>query len=204
MDQQAGLIINVDGKGKSYMLWNGTETYYEKLRLAYTDIKNDKTTAYSYFSFFTLCAATLEYSLNYIIADYCIMQYGPEKCKRFIDGFTTLNFTKKILMVPSIISNGQLIFNEDKTSFKKLNELVGLRNKIMHGKEYAIEIDLPNLKNAKEEEIRLEIKMKPNPIDTLDKKRCLEFADAIGDFKTYIMGPWFNRSMKENELLIKS
>jgi hypothetical protein len=103
--------------------------------LAYKDIQDDKISDYSYFSFFILCASTLEYSLNYIIADYCLNTFGHEKCKPFIDGYTALNFKKKILMTPSIISNGELIFNEDKMAFKKLNELVSLRNRIMHGKE---------------------------------------------------------------------
>ena len=204
MDHGGRLIINVEGNGRSYFLWNGTESYYKKLRLAYKDIKEDNINEYSHFGFFILCAATLEYSLNYLIADYCLNTYGPEKCQPFIDGYTSLNFKKKILMIPSILSNGELIFNEDKTAFKKLNELVSLRNKIMHGKEALNEFDFPNIKESEVKEIEFEIATKPNPIDSLNKAKCLEFGHALGDFKKFIMEPWFNNDLNENDLLIKN
>lgn len=204
MNHSGRLIINVEGNGKSYFLWNGTESYYKKLRLAYKDIQDDNINEYSYFSFFILCAATLEYSLNYVIADYCLNKYGPEKCKPYIDGYTSLNFKKKIHMTPSILSEGELVFDEDKTAYKKLNELVSLRNKIMHGKEALNEFDFPNIKESKEEEIEFELRTNPNPIDSLDKTKCLEFGHALGDFKKYIMEPWFNHDLKENNLLIKN
>ncbi|MDA3813794.1 MAG: hypothetical protein PF570_06015 [Candidatus Cloacimonetes bacterium] len=204
MNHSGSLIINVEGKGKSYFLWNGNESYYKKLRLAYKDIQDDKISDYSYFSFFILCASTLEYSLNYIIADYCLNTFGHEKCKPFIDGYTALNFKKKILMTPSIISNGELIFNEDKMAFKKLNELVSLRNRIMHGKEELNEFDFPDIKEVDEKEIQLELATKPNPIDNLNKDKCLEFGNALGDFKKFIMEPWFINELKENDLLVKN
>lgn len=204
MKHRGRLILNVKGEGKSYSLWDGTESYYEKLRLAYQDIEDDNISEYSHFSFFILCAATLEYSLNYLIADYCLNTYGPEKCKPFIDAYVSLSFKKKILMTPSILSNGELMFNEDKNEFKKLNELVGLRNKIMHGKESLNEFDFPNISEITEDEIEFQLETKPNPIDRLNKTKCLEFGRALGDFKKYIMTPWFDHDLKENKLLIKN
>ena len=204
MKHSRRFILKVEGEGNSYFLWNGTEAYYKKLRLAFQDIKDDNTNEYSHFSFFILCAATLEYSLNYLISDYCLNTYGPDKCKPFIDGYSSLNFKKKILMIPSILSEGKLLFNEDKTAFKKLNELVGLRNKIMHGKEELNEFEFPNLSDVTEDKIHFQIQTKPNPIDSLDKTKCLEFGHALGDFKKYIMTPWFDHVLKENELLIKN
>ncbi len=90
MDHAGRLIIDTEGKRKSYFLWNGTETYYEKLRSAYKDIESDKTNDYSFFSFFILCSATLEYSLNYIIADFGLKHYGPDKCDTFPDKYNKL------------------------------------------------------------------------------------------------------------------
>ncbi len=204
MKHSGRLLLKIEGEGKSYFLWNGTETYYEKLRYAYQDIKNDKINEYSYFSFFILCAATLEYSLNFLISDYCLNTYGPDKCKPFIEGYTSLGFNKKILMIPSILSNGKLLFNSDKTAYKKLNELVRLRNKIMHGKEDLTEFNFPNIAEITEDEVQFQIETKPNPIESLDKKKCLEFGHALGDFKKYIMTPWFSNDLKENELLVEN
>jgi hypothetical protein len=204
MNHHGRLILNIEGKDKSYSLNNGTESYYKKLRLAYKDIQEDKITEYSYFSFFILCAATLEYSLNYIIADFCLITYGPKKCKPFIEGYISLNFKRKILMLPSILSSGSLMFDEDNVVFKKLNELVSLRNKIMHAKEEIYEFDFPNIKETEDEEIQFELLSEINPIETLDKSKCIEFGNALGEFKKYVMEPWFNHDLKENNLLKKN
>ena len=107
-------------------------------------------------------------------------------------------------MIPSILTEGKLLFNEDTTAFKKLNELVGLRNKIMHGKEELNEFEFPNLSDITEDEIHFQLETKPNPIDSLDKTKCLEFGHALGDFKKYIMTPWFDHVLKENKLLVKN
>jgi len=162
MEHSGRILFNVDGDGKSYFLWNGTESYYKKLRQAYKDIQEDKVTDYSYFSFFILCSATLEYSLNCTIADYCLNTYRPEDCKPYIEGYTSLNFKKKILMLPTILSNGELVFNQDKTTFKKLNELVNLRNKLMHGKEQLGEFEPPDLNKPNEDGmVEFEIRTQP-------------------------------------------
>ena len=203
MNHRGRLIINLEGNGKSYSLWDGTKSYYKKLRIAYKDIKEDNVREYSYFSFFILCAATLEYSLNYLLADFCLDKYGSENCQPYIDGYISLNFKKKILMTPSILSKDELVFDKDKTTFKKLNELVGLRNKIMHGKEFLNELDIPNLVDNTLEEIMFELTTRPNPIDSLNKTKCLEYGQALGDFKKFVMEPWFENELKENELLTK-
>jgi hypothetical protein len=202
MKHAAKLIINTEGEKDSYLLKNGPELYYEKLWSAYKDIEDDNTNDYSYFSFFILCAATLEYSLNFLITDYCIGIYGPKKSKPFEDGFTSLNFKKKILMTPSILTEGRLLFDQNSTTFKKLNELVSLRNKIMHGKEPLDEFKFPDLSDIDEEGITIKIETQRNPINKLDKINCLEFGQALRDFKNHIMIPWFNEEIEANDLLI--
>lgn len=77
------VLLNTNGIGKSYILENGTETYYKKLRAAYTDIQNGKETEYLFFGFFTLCSATLEYSLNYILTNHCLNEFGFDKYKTY-------------------------------------------------------------------------------------------------------------------------
>jgi hypothetical protein len=78
MEPAARLLVNIEGTGKSYILWNGTESYYKRLRSAFKDISEDKEGDYLHFAFFTLCASTLEYSLNFILTDYCVDKYGHD------------------------------------------------------------------------------------------------------------------------------
>jgi hypothetical protein len=115
------LIINVNDYKNSFVFWNGTGKYYKLLRLAYKDILNDNKSEYLHFSFFTLCACTLEYSLNYILTDYCINKFGPDDYKGYAEGYIGLSFPKKLLLSPNIISDGQLVWREDSKSFKNLN-----------------------------------------------------------------------------------
>ncbi|MDR2084402.1 MAG: hypothetical protein LBP67_05355 [Bacteroidales bacterium] len=196
------LIICVDGGDKSYILWNGTEAYYQKLREAYLDIKNDKDTKYLHFGFFTLCASTLEFSLNFLLTNYCVNHFGHEDYKKYAEAYIGLPFSKKLLMAPSIISNGKYMLNEDNTSFKTLKELIALRNKILHNKEFLQEFDFPLLNDVNQKvPIEFQIQMGDNPIDSLDKQLCLRYGDALGQFKTLIMIPALENNLEINEMI---
>lgn len=203
MDKLAGrLIISVDGADKSYILWNGTESYYKKLRAAYLDIKGDKESEYLYFGFFTLCSATLEFSLNFILTDYCLSHFGHDNYKQYAEGYINLPFPKKLLMIPTIISHGQYTFDKNNSSFKSLLELITLRNRILHNKEFLKEFDSPPLNgDLGQETIEFELPIEPNYIDTLTKDLCLRFGDALGKFKTCLMTPALTHNLTANEML---
>lgn len=203
MEQPAGrLIINVEGIDKGYILWNGTESYYKKLRVAYLDIKNDLKSEYLYFGFFTLCSATLEYSLNYILTDFCLNHFGHDNYKQYAEGYINLSFPKKLLITPTIVSNGKYVFNNDNPYYKSLKELITLRNRILHNKEFLKEFDFPllNEKSGKET-IEFQIPMEANHIDTLTKESCLRFGDALGKFKSCFMTPALSNNLTKNEML---
>ena len=115
-----------------------------------------------------------------------------------------MSFPKKLLMTPSIISNGELKFNEDSAPYKTLCELITLRNRILHNKEFLKTFDAPSLTldNTKEI-IEFQIVKEPNYIDTLDKSLCIKFGKALGDFKESIMDPALDNDLTENNLLQK-
>lgn len=46
-------------------------------------------------------------------------------------------------MTPNILSSGTLILKEDHPSFKILEEMISLRNRILHNKDFLKEFDLP-------------------------------------------------------------
>lgn len=198
----ARLIINVHGDSKSYILWNGTESYFKKLRTAYQDIKDEKNSEYLFFGFFTLCAATLEYSLNFILTDYCLNHFGLENYKSYAEAYIKLSFPNKLLMCPSIISNGKFRFKQDCDYFSTLNEIITLRNRILHNKEFLKEFDFPPLSEMSNNgTIELKFPIEENHIDTLSKESCLKFGEALGKFKTSFMTPALNNGLKSNELI---
>jgi hypothetical protein len=200
----ARLIISIEGVDKSYILWNGTESYYKKLRIAFQDIKNDKDSEYLFFSFFTLCAATLEYSLNFTLTDFCLNHFGHDDYRKYSEGYINLPLPKKLLMSPTIVSKGKYRFNDDNSHFKTLNELITLRNRILHNKEFLKEFDFPSLNDQKgNKTIEFEIPIEPNHIDSLTKESCLKFGDALGKFKQCFMTPSLTNSLERNEMLIE-
>ena len=203
------LKIELTGE-TSYYLFNGTENYYKKLRCAHKAIENNEVNEYLYFGFFTLCAATLEYSLNFILADYCIEKFGIEKYKTYLDEFISLKFKNKLLMCPHIISDGKYVMNDDCSSFKLLAELINLRNRILHNKEFLNEFFLPlNLKEENGElivpeglnNVDIAFEVRQNPIDILNKSKCLAYGKALGDFKKYLMNPALKGHIRENKMI---
>ncbi len=200
----ARLILNLNGETKGYVLWNDTEAYYEKLRSAYKDISDNKKNDYLYFSFFTLCAATLEYSLNFLLTDFCLNHYGHENYKAYAEGYINLPFAKKLLMTPTIISNGRYTFNTKTATYKTLCELITLRNKILHNKEFLKTFDTPpmTLENN-QESVNFEILKEPNHIDRLNKLSCLNYGKALGQFKNMVMDLAIAHDLTENEIIVK-
>lgn len=211
MQPTTRMIIDLTGD-KSYCLWNGTETYFKKLRAAYNDILNDSKSDYLYFGFITLCASTLEYSLNFIIADYCIDKFGPDKYKTYCEEYIGLRFRNKLLMIPHIISDGEYMLNENHPSFKQLESLITLRNRILHNKEFLKEIKIPIhgeiIDNdlvfpANKTNIEFNFDIATNYIDTLTKEKCIDFGNAIGDFKQFIMTPALNKDLNLNPMILE-
>jgi len=210
MQPKVRLLLNMTDN-KSFYLWNGTEAYYTKLRAAYTDILNDVKSEYLYFGFFTLCASTLEYSLNFILAYYCIDKFSPDNYKSYCEEYIGLRFRNKLLMIPHIISDGKYMLNENHPSFKQLENLITLRNRMLHNKEFLKEFDLAiegelhdgNLfVPVEKSKIEFSIDVATNYIDTLTKEKCLNFGNALGDFKKYIMTPALTYGLNENPMVL--
>jgi hypothetical protein len=197
---------------KSYFLRNGTEDYFKKMRAAFKDIQADVKSDYLYFGFFTLCSATLEYSLNFILADYCVEQFGINRYRTYLEEYISLKFKNKLLMLPHIISNGAFAINEDCAAFKRLAEMINLRNQLLHNKEFLNEFDLPLNFEEKdgslivpigEEELKFTLELKQTPIERLTKENCLNYGQAIGDFKKYIMTPALTHGLSANTMIKK-
>ena len=202
MQPSARIILSVDGKDKSYFLWNGTEVYYKKLRYAYLDIINDRNSEYLYFSFFTLCAATLEYSLNFTLTDFCLQEFGLEEYKQKAKDYIRLPLGVKLKQLTEIVSQGEFAMDETCCSYIALLELITLRNRILHNKEFLNEFDFSIvLEEEKREQVDFQIEVEPNYIETLTKDKCILFGKALGEFKQYIMTPALTHELKRNSMV---
>ncbi|WP_343522037.1 hypothetical protein [Pedobacter sp.] len=205
------LLINLTSPKESYHLIDRTESYYSKLRLAYLDILNDKVNDYLYFAFVTLCSATLEYSLNYILANHCVAKFGPESYKLYLEPYIKISFAKKLMMLPNIISDGRFLINNKNVSYLKLVELTILRNRLLHNKTYlgklAFSDEIELLNNEvfiPETMVEFTLEVDDQAIDILSKQQCLEFGNALGDFKKMIMDKALINELEVNDMIIFS
>lgn len=208
----AKIHLNLSGNKSSYLI-NGTEKYFEKLRVVYKDLENGIENDYLFFAFFTLCSATLEYSLNYLLADYCVQKFGPDKYKQYFEEFINLRFKNKLLILPHLVTDGNYRMNEDSFAFKKLCELINNRNRLLHNKEFLKEFDLPLNFQPENNEIQIQngneniefaLEIEENIIEKLNREMCLDYARAMSDFKKHIMNCILENNIAENLLLIKN
>ena len=189
-------------KYKHYFFMDYTESYYKKLRQAYQDIQSDKDIEYLYFAFITLASGTLEYSLNHLIHQHYLHEFGPEDCKRFVNVFQRLEFANKLISTPIIITQGQYYFNENHSTIKELEQLISLRNKILHkkGSMQVVELDVSIHEIKEGMNVQIEY---DNNIDNITKDECIKYGRALGAFKSEFMSPYLTDTLVPTDLLIK-
>ena len=124
--------IELGKEQKNYSLINNTDVYYNKLKTAYQDLSNDMISEYTLFSFVTLCAATLEYSLNYVLAEFCFTNYPLNRFNIHFAVMERMNFKSKLMLVPFICSNNSFMIKNSDSSFHSLTRLIKVRNDLMY------------------------------------------------------------------------
>ena len=180
------------------------------MRAAYKEIQSGVTSECLSFAFFTLCSATLEYSLNFLLADYCVEQFGTDRYRTYLEQYLNMNFKNKLLMLAHNTSNGKFRTKDDSPSFKRIEEMITLRNQLLHNKAFLNSFEFPiNLEEKDggliipegKELIDFNLEVKETPIERLTKENCLHFGNAIGDFKKYVMTPALTDGLSVNEMI---
>jgi hypothetical protein len=184
--------------GKNYVHINDTEVYFKNLNQTFEYIKNDANAEFLNFAFIALCASTLEASLNHIIFTFYINNFGPIEYKRYAESLINMSFSNKLHSIPNIVSKTEFYFNSECFTIKKLDELIALRNKILHKKPtlQEVEYDLNNI------ELGMKLTFKNNNhIQSITKNQCLNFNKAMMNFKNEFMIPFLKNDLKENKLM---
>src|SRR5690606_11893193 len=104
------------------------------LEVIYKYIEKDSKASFLYFAYVTLCASTLEASLNHVIFSFYINIFGPIYYKKHADSLINISFSNKLHSVPNIVSRSKFCFDSECFTIKKLEELITLRNRILHKK----------------------------------------------------------------------
>lgn len=204
--------------GNSYILVNNAEEYYRQLEDALFDIKNETPSSYLYFAFITLSSATLEYSLNLIVAWYYFDKYHYPECNRYIkaymEEYKKQAFKTKLSFVPTLVSEGEYILNRKNRFVVSLEKMISIRNNLLHNKEKIQVFASPDLgakvmdggiwvpiENA---EFSFQIETIDNVIKTLSKDICVEIGEAMLEFKRQILNPALTCcSLLDNNMLLR-
>ena len=107
--EMARLILSCNFMGgESYALVNNVDEYYSRLETLLEDIKQGKGEScnYLYFAFVSLASATLEYSLNFMLAVHCFLKYRFPMYEKHLQPFLDISFATKIEITPEIVSEG--------------------------------------------------------------------------------------------------
>lgn len=216
------LSCNLMG-GESYALVNNVDEYYFRLETLLEDIKQGKGEScnYLFFAFVSLASATLEYSLNFILAVHCFIKYHFHMYEKHLQPFLDLKFATKIEITPEIVSEGEYTIKKDVPALQCLKELVNKRNSLMHNSK-AVKIqkfDFPNTgafesekgvfipKDALNDDYTLEfpLAIEENSITTLSSKWCTRMGNAILTYRDSVVVPFLTQSrLSENNLLKKN
>jgi len=168
--------------------------YYSLLESMKLDLEEEEKKDYLKLSYLLICAATLEYTLNSIYIMHVNLKYDAESNKEIAECFVGQNFKTKLQIAPVIISDNKFKFRKDNNIIKSLNELILKRNKILHNKSYFTQL---NMNNDGTFEIKSDL------VSKIDKKKCLEFGNALKIYLDDFIFPSRNNSLKENDLLVK-
>jgi hypothetical protein len=190
------LILNQDGK--NYVHINDTEVYFKNLSQTFEYIKNDVNAEFLNFAYVALCASTLEASLNHVIFTFYINHFGPIEYKRYTESLINMSFSNKLYSIPNIVSKNEFYFNSECFTIKKLEELITLRNRILHKKPtlQEVEYDINNI------ELGMKMNFKNNNhIQSITKNQCVNFNKAMMNFKNEFMLPFLCGNLKENKLM---
>lgn len=195
------------GNDKSYYLWNNSKSYYEKLDHALDDIIDNVDKDYLYFSFISLCSATLEYSLNFLYAYYCYNEFSFEMYKSYLDIYTKMNFKSKLFILPYILSQGKYVTNDRCKYFKALCDLIKKRNGLLHNSEKMYEYDFPDIHSiiqgnnllvpVEYSKVEIILSVEDNLINSITKEDCISVGNAMLAFYKYIMIPYVNHGKLE-------
>lgn len=135
-----------------------------------------------------------------MLNSHSLDKFGPDWYKNHTEAYISIHFNSKLLMLTSIASDGKYLMNEDNHAYKNLLELIALRNKIVHNKEFLKEltfIDMEVESTEKEFEFKfIEV------LKDLTNKQCLEFGESLGKCKNFIIIPALNNTFGENEMVL--
>ena len=216
------LSCNLIG-GESYALVNNVDEYYARLEVLLEDVKQGKGEScnYLYFAFVSLASATLEYSLNFMLAVHCFMKYHFPRYEKHLEPLLKIKFAPKIEITPEIVSEGKYTIKKDVPTLQCLKEFVDKRNSLMHNSK-AVKVqkfDFPNTgaveveggvfipQDALNDDYTLEFSFDSvdNAITSLSSKWCIRMGDAILTYRDSVITPFLTQSgLKENDLLMKS
>jgi hypothetical protein len=174
-----------------------SEDYFAKLRQAHIDLCKEVSPSYLAFSYLTLCAATLEYSLNSIYHDFCLQSFHSPKI--FAEAFLSMNFKSKLFLSPIIVTKHQYQFDLNHPTIKSLEQLIGRRNKMLHNKSYVITIDT---EKEKDENNMIYFQVKDH-IQSLDRNECVTYGNALGKLKSDFLDPYREKKIIATDLIIK-
>ena len=184
--------IIIEDLKKLNIVIDQSESYFSRLRQVHKDLLKKGSPDYLPFAYLALCAATLEYSLNWLYFNHNLKSKSPKD-------FLAMGLKNKLHVAPIRVTNQLYQFNLNHSKMKDLEELIKRRNTMLHNESYAIPIDIENEKDKNGiVEFRVE-----NHIESLDQEECISYGIALGKLKSDLLDQYRNNSINDTDFIIK-
>lgn len=185
---------------EAFVFLNLTENYHDMFQDAQKDLEKKNFPSYLLFSHLAICSSALEYSLNHALIYHAISTIGPLAYRKFSESLIGMRFKNKLHSAPIIITNGKYRFNPEHKSIKSIEEMISVRNALLHRKEFLRKSPVIQEENGHYVTAHVPLE---KTLFGLTKERCLRFGHALINLKAEFFVPIEkNEELLETDLII--
>ena len=149
------------------------------------------------------CAAALECLLNDRLIEFCYENW-KEKYKSIAESYISMSFRGKLTSLFPILTHNSFRINQEHQTYTRLCDLIGARNKLMHGKSFLQEIEISPMQESKIDQIPLD-ELAQNFLDMsfglTDSYSPVDYHEAIYHLETTLTDYDMNK-LGRNDLVI--
>jgi hypothetical protein len=197
--QEAELRVFINDEGEMIAHSDITKIYLTFLNELKTDIEKNLERTYLLYTSIILSNSAVEYLLNHTYEVFSFRKYGINKNGGYIKGFETFSLNSKLLFLPELISEGQLMWDTESTLYQILFQLIKFRNKVIHSNQSSGRIkkfeDSPN--NRIED-------FPQGEIHKLSSDQCISYINAVIKFATLLDDFKSEIKFEVNEFFIRA
>jgi len=175
---------------KVYYKSNKTSHYIEIINSLYDNVKDESLRSNFSAPLVLFCGTFIEYMLNGLLIQHSNRYFKGDTQKQYSESYISMNFRAKLTCVLPILTNHKYQLDLDSELFKSLAEIITIRNRIAHMKDFFIGAIPNEIKEDGSFSIRLDTdRLNDNPLE-ISLIDCTRYYECIFTFYNSIYIPY--------------